>query len=264
MSFKGTIKYTIYIFIGAWMFLLGIMVGRGTAPVTFETRGFQERLQAMVEKTGKLENAAKQDEKIALYYYDALNNPVAPEQQALETKAFGAFGNDAKGNTPDRSGADTATVDQAVQEAPPREEKVVQERSDAVPVKTSKKAATFRKSINKPDAAPEDHAPDDPGPADHTPEIVQKKVAATKTVPPEDEGAVYTIQVAAFQSFADAVTQTAILDEKGFSATRTSKKIDGVTWYRVRVGGFASRDAARRHLEKLNQAGINGMIIKKE
>ncbi|MFN2359416.1 MAG: SPOR domain-containing protein [Desulfotignum sp.] len=32
----------------------------------------------------------------------------------------------------------------------------------------------------------------------------------------------------------------------------------------MRVGGFATSDAARRYLEKLNQAGINGMIIKKE
>ncbi len=244
--------------------MLGIMVGRGTAPVTFETKGFQERLQAMVKKTQTLEHPAKQDEKIALYYYDALNNPVEPEQQALETRAFADFGNDARGNKSGTHGADTATVDQVVQAAPPRGEQAVPELSDAVPVKTSKKAATFKRMVDKTDAAPEDHVSDDSAPADHASTAAQKKMTAAKTVSPGDAGAAYTIQVAAFKTFTDAVTQTAILDEKGFAATRTSKKIDGVTWYRVRVGDFATRDAALRYLEKLNQAGINGMIIKEE
>ncbi|MFO7911513.1 MAG: hypothetical protein R6V15_05060, partial [Desulfotignum sp.] len=87
MSFKGAIKYTIYAFIGLWMFLLGIMVGRGTAPVSFETRSFQERLQAMVQKTQKAENQQDPEKKMALHYFEALNEPVKPDDmQALAVK----------------------------------------------------------------------------------------------------------------------------------------------------------------------------------
>lgn len=233
MSFKGAIKYTIYAFIGLWMFLLGIMVGRGTAPVSFETRSFQERLQAMVQKTQKAENPQDPEKKMALHYFEALNAPVEPDDmQALAVKVV-----------PDKQEnkfleAKKMQAETTDTRGPPAPEATT---PDPVPVKTSKKAATFKASAT---------ARDD--------------VAEKKTAPASGTGGEYTIQVAAFKSFKDAVTQTAVLDEKGFTAMRTSKKIDGVTWYRVRVGAFATRDAARRYLEKLNQAGINGMIIKKE
>ncbi len=51
MPFKGVLKYIIYIFIGGWLFLLGVMAGRGTSPVTFETQGFQERLRPLWNNT---------------------------------------------------------------------------------------------------------------------------------------------------------------------------------------------------------------------
>ncbi|MCK5836987.1 MAG: hypothetical protein KAH09_06940 [Desulfobacula sp.] len=47
ISFKRILKYLIYTFIAGWMFLLGIMVGRGTSPVTFDTQKFQKRLEAI-------------------------------------------------------------------------------------------------------------------------------------------------------------------------------------------------------------------------
>ncbi len=249
MSFKGAIKYTIYIFIGAWMFLLGIMVGRGTAPITFETHSFQERLQAMVQKTQKAENPQDPDKKIALHYFEALNEPVKPDDmQALAVEVIPGK----EENKPlEAKKMQQETTDTRVPPAPKTT------GPEPVPVKTSKKAATFKASATaRDDAADEKSAPAGSRTAS----------APEKNAPDSAMGTVgdYTIQVAAFKSFKDAVTQTAVLDEKGFTAMRTSKKIDGVTWYRVRVGAFATRDAARRYLEKLNQAGINGMIIKKE
>jgi cell division protein FtsN len=233
MSFKGAIKYTIYAFIGLWMFLLGIMVGRGTAPVSFETRSFQERLQAMVRKAQKNQVLEDTDKKIALHYFEALNAPVKPDDmQALAVKVV-----------PDKQENKFLEAKKMQAETTDTRDPHAPETTtpDPAPVKTSKKAATFKASAT---------ARDD--------------VAEKKPAPASGTGGEYTIQVAAFKSFKDAVTQTAVLDEKGFTAMRTSKKIDGVTWYRVRVGAFATRDAARRYLEKLNQAGINGMIIKKE
>ncbi|MCF8113897.1 MAG: SPOR domain-containing protein [Desulfotignum sp.] len=242
MSFKGALKYIIYIFIGAWMFLLGIMVGRGTSPVTFETRGFQERLHDMVLEFKGPQITKDQDDKIALYYYDALNDPVKLEDMKIPEPQKPAVADHTGGNpdlnTREKSGTDVQ--DPAV-------------LTESLPVKTSKKAATFNKKTATDDAAVA---------KDKDKGQLKEPAAAVKQQP--DAYAPYTIQVAAFKSFKDAVTQMALLDAKGFAATRTSKKIDGVTWYRVRVGGFATRDAAGQYLEKLNQAGISGMIIKKE
>jgi cell division protein FtsN len=249
MSFNKVLKSVIYALMAAWMFVLGIMVGRGTVPVTFETRGFQERLQGIVKEYGKTQISADPESKMALHYYDALNDPVTPEEMPmpiavkdLDEKMPGA-GSPA-GDVPAGAGAESETGAELALETREKGPAV------AVPVKISQKTATFRKN-----AAP------DQGLAE-----IQK---AEKLSPPETDqrsGAdgAYTIQVAAFKSFKDAVTQMAILDEKGFSADRTSKRIDGITWYRVRVGAFVTREAAARYLETLNQAGINGMIIKKD
>jgi cell division septation protein DedD len=243
MSFKGVLKHTIYIFIGAWMFLLGIMVGRGTAPVTFETRGFQERLQSIVKEFGKPGNTIGQEDKIVLDYYEALNDPINPEEMIIVIPI-----KDLEKKLPDAEEPPAAVSagvnpDAAIDEG---------EQTDSIPVKTSTKAATFKKRF----AAEAEEDVTQP----REPEAARPLAAAQKSGP----GAAYTIQVAAFKSFKDAVTQMAILDEKGFASDRTSKEIDGTTWYRVRVGEFATREEAGGHLVKLNQAGINGMIIKKE
>ena len=257
MSFKGAIKYAIYICIGGWMFLLGIMVGRGTAPVTFETQGFQERLVEIVEKMGNRENVKNRETKIALHYYEALSEPVKPEE--LPMMAVEDFGGRTKENPVDAEQMQPETAD--MQDTPAELQKM---QPDAIPVKTSKKAATFNMSATAKMADLSEKKQDTAGPGKPKPPEKTDPEPAAEAGPGSGSDGVYTIQVAAFKSFKDAVTQAAVLDEKGFAATRTSKEIDGVTWYRVRIGGFATRDAARRHLEKLNQAGINGMIIKKE
>ncbi|MEE4363389.1 MAG: SPOR domain-containing protein [Desulfotignum sp.] len=257
MSFKGAIKYTIYICIGGWMFLLGIMVGRGTAPVTFETQGFQERLLEIAKKTGNKENPKKQETKIALHYYEALSEPVKPEE--LPMMPPGATMGMLEEKSVDAQQMQPEPAD--MQETPAEIQKM---QPDAIPVKTSKKAATFNKAATAKIADGPETKQETARPGKtKTPEKTDPELAAGAGTGSGSDG-VYTIQVAAFKSFKDAVTQAAVLDEKGFAATRTSKAIDGVTWYRVRIGGFATREAAHRQLEKLNQAGINGMIIKKE
>ncbi|MBU3950975.1 MAG: hypothetical protein KJ658_02465, partial [Proteobacteria bacterium] len=76
LSFKGILKNAIYVFIAGWMFFLGILVGRGSAPVTFETDRFQKRLAEIVLAFGKAESP---EEKVELQFYDALNSPVQQE-----------------------------------------------------------------------------------------------------------------------------------------------------------------------------------------
>jgi len=240
MSFKGAMKYTLYIFISGWMFLLGIMVGRGTAPVTFQTQGFQERLMAIARKTENREHKENRDTRINLHYYEALSEPEEPEE--LPMMAAEDTGGMLEENFVDAEQMQPKATD--MQDTPDANQTM---QTGAIPVKTSKKAATFNRAATAKMAA-----------------VSEKKQDTAGAVPGSGAGGPYTIQVAAFKSFTDAVTQTAVLHEKGFAATRTSKKIDGVTWYRVRSGGFATRDAARRYLEKLNQADINGMVIKKE
>jgi cell division septation protein DedD len=71
-------RYLLLFFVAAWMFILGILVGRGTAPVQFDTQALQKELAALRDSMVKkerdtVEKAIRgEDEKAALDFYEAL------------------------------------------------------------------------------------------------------------------------------------------------------------------------------------------------
>jgi cell division septation protein DedD len=71
-------RYLLLLFIAAWMFVLGVLVGRGTAPVQFDTQALQKELASLRDAMLKKERAAMekalrgQDDKAALKFYEAL------------------------------------------------------------------------------------------------------------------------------------------------------------------------------------------------
>ncbi len=71
-------RYLLVFFIAAWMFVLGVLVGRGTAPVQFDTQALQKELAALRDAMLKKEREAVEkavrgeDEKAPLEFYEAL------------------------------------------------------------------------------------------------------------------------------------------------------------------------------------------------
>jgi len=222
ISFKGILKYLIYIFIAGWMFLLGIMVGRGNSPVTFDTQGFQKRLEIIANEFGEKKDIPK---KMDLKFYDALDSPVQEESVLSKNKPLEIM--------PKK---EMSEKEMSVKE---KFEKEILLTPDTLPLKKSRKRLTFKKITQK--------ARTDIG-ANVIPKIKQGK---------------YTIQIAAYKEFKDAITQMALLEEKGFSSYRVKGGKDGATWYRVRIGSFASRDEAQKIIEKLNIARIKAQIVEK-
>jgi cell division protein FtsN len=229
-SFKGILRYAVYGIIGGWMFFLGILVGRGTSPVTFDTKKFHDRLEAIVQNYEKREDL---EEKIDLQFYDVLNKPALQE------------------------GTDKINT-----EILPKKETGLQEPQvpiiEKIPVKTSLKTNTLNKAALDKVQSSEKGKP----PLRDNKSMAETRVKPEKSMPAV-QGA-YTIQVAAFKSAADAVTQMARLEKKGFTAYQTLGKKGGVTWYRVRVGSFETRAEAAQYIEKLNRAKVEAMIVKKE
>lgn len=228
------------------MFFLGILVGRGNAPVTFDTKSFHTRLETIVQSYEK----TAPEKKLDLQFYDALNKPARQEVMG-------------KKNTPNEIVPKKETGRLVIQVP-------IVER---VPVKTSRKAATLNKAaFDKPlfeGKVPAKPLAKDKPPAKDKASLGKILVQKEKQKPATDAGALaaqgrYTIQVAAYKSFSDAVTQMALLEKKGFASYRTLGKKQGVTWYRVRVGFFATRKAASLYAQKLKHAKIEAMIIKKE
>jgi len=241
------------------MFGLGIVVGRGSSPVLFETRPFQERLGQMVRA---LAARIPEKEKVDLKFYDVLNEPVYHPVKG-KTADSGEI-------TPGPETGKSALMQPALD--PPR--------AESVPVKRSKKLMTWHQAGQGNDGAPVQTStgPGEkqtatqlaPGvlkpkkqPGKKTDTVSESTGPDTGNAPASVRGA-YTIQVASYKDLNDALSQMVLLNKKGIAAYRASVTINGDTWHRVRTGAFADYKAARTRLAQLAGSGVDGMVIKKD
>lgn len=222
--FKGLLKYSAYLFIAAWMFFLGIIVGRGNSPVNFDTQKFQKRLEVIAHDFGAQK---KVPHKIDLKFYEVLDSPELEE--------------DASRNKSKEKGK--------IVEILPKKEVV----TDSTLMKTSKKKETFKKGEIKVQKK-------------NSPEVKKslEKRDKKKIEPQKISKGNYTVQIAAYKDFKDAVTQMTILEKMGISSYRVKGYKNGVAWYRVRSGSFANFDEAAEFKKELDKIKINSMIIKKD
>jgi cell division septation protein DedD len=84
---------------------------------------------------------------------------------------------------------------------------------------------------------------------------VKKPSGETKKAPAVSPGGLYYVQVGAFTDRSQAQAAADRYKRQGYTAVVTDPKpSDTKTWYRVRLGGFASREGAAGLLAKLNAA----------
>ncbi len=82
-----------------------------------------------------------------------------------------------------------------------------------------------------------------------------KPAAETKKAPAVSSSGLYYVQVAAFTERSQALAAAEKYKKQGYAAVVANPKpSDAKTWYRVRLGGFASRERAADLLTKLNTA----------
>ena len=212
----------------AWTFFLGVLVGRGTAPVHFDMKKLGQDLQALRaqvqdQEAQQLEHYSKAIEsKSDLDFYEAL-------------KASG----------------DKVTVDPDLTRSPPQPTAVIPPDApesddtaptpDDVPIKRrmaglQPKAA--KAIVRKPD------------PAQHA-----------SAAAPSSAGA-FTLQVASLQDAKMADEMVARLRREGYQALQTAVTIPGKgRWFRVQVGRFADRQAARATTRALEAKGLQPILV---
>jgi cell division protein FtsN len=211
MSGFGTVrKYLIYIFIAGWMFFLGIITGRGTIPVHFDTVKFSDRLAAIAAQSlsRDKESNKESNKKIDLDFYQGLVNDssvIDPEKKEPEIA------------TPTQKSSDT-DIQKTTEPGIATEPSKISDSDTQEPTESNKETAKYS----------------------------------------------YTLQVAAYQNYQDAVSEMAGLKEKGFSSYLEKAQQNGKLWYRIRVGTFANLDHAKLAKNWLNKAGITSIIIKRE
>ncbi len=212
-------------FLCAWMFVLGVLVGRDTAPVKFDIKKLQQKISdtrgqtqtAQLGKTSREEVEVKDKTKLGFYErlpedQQDIKVPDIKRQPADQQKSSVA----SDGKTPDAS-TKTAALKTDKYKAP------------------SPKATAAEK----------------------------KKKAPAAMTHKKPSGAVYTVQAAALKKMEDADRLVAKLKKKGFPAYRAIGKVpEKGIWFRVRVGKYQSRSEAKNRQQKLRKLGLKPIIVK--
>lgn len=219
-------------FVCAWMFGIGVWVGRGTSPLKIDISELQKKLQIARDELLKKERAQlmqkpEPDEaKPELDFYESLKKngdedqiPAVPPPAIIEKK---------------------------IEPEPAK--------ASAKPKKQSKKRLTKTdKQVFDPGAQPAKPSAEKPKP---------RPAASQDRIQPD--GKAYTIQVAAFKDSGDADSLVAELKQVGFSAYRAIGKVPGKgIWYRVRVGDYTNKAEAGHIIAKLKEAGQKPMLVEK-
>jgi cell division septation protein DedD len=211
------------LFIAAWMFVLGILVGRGVAPVNLEVGKLEKELADLKAAMTRKEHAAidartsgKGDGKSQLGFYEALKDP------------------------------------KQVKPYTPKPQKKRKTKQPATPARTEKQVQPKPIGANKKPPAPSPR-PDIKAAA--------PPAASDSGNGPKSKGR-YTIQVAAVQVSANAERLVARLRKKGYPAYQVRIQVPGKgALHRVRVGAFENRAAAGRMLAKLKAGRHGGLVV---
>lgn len=224
---KTAFWLTITVVASVWMFVLGILVGRGTAPVQFDVKAMEQELAdlkaALAAKESKPEPetlAPIKDSQVTHFsFYDVLKD-------SKEEKLPDSF------DVPPESEAasvPTATTSRA------QDAKAVVPRTATTAAVTKTPAKQALKTAPKPPT----------------------KKPSTKTVATQ-----LTIQVMAVKDAKTADAAVKRLKNKGFDAYRSIVKVQGGgVRYRVRVGRYKNRKEANAALAMLARNNIKGLVV---
>ena len=213
----------------AWTFFLGVLVGRGTAPIKFDMEKLGQDLHALREKVQQ--HQAQQLES----YSDA-----------VETKSELDFYEELK------QPGDKLEIDPDLTRQPPQPtitptppENTVDRQPTSpsqVPIKRRMAGLRPKKNADTPRAKPK---PASPAP----------KTAAAAS------GSL-TLQVASLRDAKTADDMVTRLRKEGYSVSRIGVTIPGQgTWYRVQVGRFRDRAQAAKTMRALESKGLKPILV---
>jgi cell division septation protein DedD len=233
-SRKGLILWIgLTLFACAWMFVLGIFVGRETVPVRFDIEKLQNELAALKERVIKKE--------LNQYNIDSNTDVTKTQMKFYETLK----------KTGKEESLKNTGVKQQKKSLP---EKTVSAQMVKTPSKTVDSARKEKKSGLKKLAQNNPAAVENP-PANHARGNDQGTDQADKN---------YTIQVASMRDSRDADKLVNKLKKEGYPAYRSIGKVPGKgIWFRVRVGYFKNRTDAGLTLKQLKKEKLKAVIVRR-
>lgn len=232
--------------VGGIMFVLGVLVGRGISPVTFDIPDMEARIRRLLMK----ERAFVSPETPELAFFEALKQEedFSPPDLPVKTQRF-------PGEKTPLAQPPTSRKEETLQQRislPETEERIAAVPPPVVPSQAVIRERTVPREV--PVATP-------PKPSVSSSASSSGSPAATVS---SSEG-LYTIQVAAVKKPEDAALLVKRFRDSGYAAYAvTGTDAEGGVWYRVRVGRFGKRDAAEPVLEKLAAERVRGFVLRAE
>lgn len=227
ISLKGKLVWIgLILLVAVWMFVLGILVGRGTAPMPLMTQSIENKL-------AQLQSAPSDNGQ---------TNPESPSEQdnnipVTELKFYEEL-------------KETESIRRPIK-VPPKP--ATPTKSDQLPRQSDSAKTPSPKPTPQKSAPVTKKAVTQPGQG-------APPSAATSPSPSSER---FTIQVAAVKNAQNAEKLVLDLRSKGFDAYQiSSQSQDGDTLYRIRVGAFQDRSEAQATLSRLSKVQINGMVLR--
>lgn len=263
------------------MFFIGLLVGRSTSPVEFDTGWFQERLAVFFDDSQPEESVL---EKPELDFYAALQKSDLNEEYDMKLKKP-SVSEDGVTSLSENASSDLSSSDLQMPIKKSRKA-MTSKRSGKQDMSVAKNISdgdviALESSLNKnqqggggESEVENQHSKSVVARSDKTKNYSKSidtkagnKLSGTKSEQIADYNKTtysYTIQIASFSSEADALNHIAKLEEKGYTAHKSSGMVGDKTWYRIRLGSFNNITEAKASLKKLEESGIKGLIIQKD
>ncbi len=231
-------RYITIFLISAWMFILGVLVGRGTAPIKFDIKKLSREIETLREADIKKQKAPvevvtdEEKTKKTLGFYEELKKsepapvpPVKPRSSTVSSQ-----------EKPLKKKTNSAQTSPQVKKEP----------VPKAPSKSQKKQA--KSPEKKPKSKP-------------TTAVVS---SVKPTAVPSSKSKGVTIQVASLKELSDADALVNKLKAKGYPAYKTIAVVpDKGIWFRIRVGNYSSREATNSMVGRLKKDGFRPMIVKR-
>ena len=226
----------------AWMFTIGVFVGRDTSPLKSGISELQQKLDAALAELKQKKQAQTQGQSGSikdnqdLEFYEVLkkNRPDAEIPKVLPAPTI------EQKIEPSPQAADIQSAPPA--EKPPPNQKLSMKRQTKAQV--------------KPQAQGESAKPEPPAKSESRPAAPPGKT--------DPDAKLYTLQVAAFKAAGDADKLVAELKQEGFAAYRAIGKVPGSgIWYRVRIGEYNNKAEAAGMIAKLKKASKSPVFVEK-
>ncbi len=247
-------RWGLTIGVSVWMFVLGVLVGRGTMPIRFETGGLQRELARLRQADQQVQVRQLENESKALF----ADAPDLDFHEELRDDWPPISSTDAPPSDPEGEdeGNDPETQDGVIENKTPLLKKRPQDRGDRRDrIQEEDISAQTPAEVARRTPEPHDAPKPDPEP--------RETVAAPPISKPASDGEL-TVQVASFRNSGDAESLVAALKERAYPAYRIAGIIpEKGIWHRVRVGRFKDRADAQAMVNRLRRDQHQAFVVQR-